>query len=66
MATPTTKAVLDHLLTIVLEIDSADIKALHKAGIKTYSKLTRLEFKNLDTLREDGDITMSCWRDITD
>ena len=66
MTSPTSKAVLDHLLTDVLEIDSADIKALSKADIKFYRKLVSLEFKDLDTLREDGDITMSCWRDITD
>ena len=66
MSGPTSKEVLDHLLNNILEIDSTDIKALSKAGIKFYKKLVSLDYKNLDTLREDGDITMSCWRDITD
>ena len=66
MTSPTSKAVLDHLLTNVLEIDSADIKALSKAGVKFYKKLDSALVADLDTLREDGDITMSCWRDITD
>ena len=63
---PTSKEVLDHLLANVLDVDAPDIKALSKAGIKYYRKLVNFEFKDFDTLREDGDITMSCWRDMTD
>ena len=62
MTAPTLKAVLDHLLINVLQIDSKDIKAISKASAKSYGKLMKLDFKNLDTLREDGNITMSCWR----
>ena len=66
MTEPSSKAVLDHLLTTVLQIDPLDIKALSKAGVKFYRKLTNLKFWDLNKLRLDGNITMSCWRDITD
>ena len=51
MSIPTSKEVLDHLLNNVLEIDSADIKALSKSGIKFYKELFSLDYKNLETLR---------------
>ena len=60
MTEPSSKAVLDYLLTTVLQIDPLDIKALSKAGVKFYQILINLKFRDLDTLWLDGDITMSC------
>ena len=66
MMNPTSKEVFDHLLTNVLQIDAIGIKALSKACIKYYKILINLEVKDLNNLRQDRDITMSCWRDVTD
>ena len=65
MVTPTSKEVLDHLLNNVLKVDPDDIKALSKAGIKYYRKLLTFDFWDFEILCEDGNITMSCWRDMT-
>jgi len=52
MTAHTIKAVIDPLLTNVLQIDCEDIKALSKVGSKSYGKLIKLDFTKLETIRE--------------
>ena len=66
MTQPTLKEVLDHILNKVLEVDAKEIKSISKIGVKFYRQLVSFDFKDFDTLREDGNITISCWRDMTD
>ena len=62
---PTSKVVLDHLLDNVLLINTGDIKALSKAGVKYFEKLDKLDYLKIDTLCQDVTIPMLCWREIT-
>ena len=45
MVSPTSKEVLDHLLTNVIEVDTNDIKTLARAAVKFYKKLVSIKLK---------------------
>ena len=63
---PTSREVLDHLLTNILEVDANEIKALPRAGVKFYKKIDSFNFTQYDNLRKEGNITITCWRDVID
>ena len=66
MATLNSRKVLNHLLVNALDVDPTDIKAISKSGAKYYQKLITFTVEDIQQLRKDGDITMSCCRDLTD
>ena len=58
--------VIDHLFTIVLELDKEDIQSIQNFFLRIYKNLAHFEYKDIDRLHDRNNISPCTWRELTD